>query len=108
MPPTLQAKVWALPAAKRVRYLNFSERFSAKRAPYGNCELYGLSGTLLAKCDARKARWYVGKGLAVVEAEDPLRIRLTFEPESRLRFLFSPFRNESSIFGSKHRRGNAS
>lgn len=40
-------------------------------------------GEVLCTCDKRKAEWYVEKGLASKIADDPLRIRLTFEPAGR-------------------------
>lgn len=40
-------------------------------------------GELLCTMDRTKAEWYKKKGLAVLVAEDPLRMRLCFEPSGR-------------------------
>mmetsp|Transcript_39561 Transcript_39561/g.60452 ORF Transcript_39561/g.60452 Transcript_39561/m.60452 type:complete len:80 (+) Transcript_39561:22-261(+) len=37
-------------------------------------------GFCLSTCDKRKAQWYLSKGLAEVKQEDPLVIKLKFEP----------------------------
>lgn len=40
-------------------------------------------GAVLCTCGAKKVRWYLERGLAVVEAEAPMTIRLKFEPRGR-------------------------
>lgn len=40
-------------------------------------------GEALCTMDKVKAQWYLNKGLATVICEDPLRMRLTFEPSGR-------------------------
>ena len=37
----------------------------------------------LCVCDIKKARWYVEKDLGFLVKEDPLTVRLKFEPSGR-------------------------
>lgn len=53
------------------------------RPLYDNCLLEAPDGALLSTIDKRKAEWYIKKGLGVEIAQDPLRVRLTFEPAGR-------------------------
>lgn len=46
---------------------------------YSNCSLYDQRG-LLCYCSYSRARWYIKKGLATIVSEQPLSIRLNFEP----------------------------
>ncbi|XP_075980451.1 exonuclease 3'-5' domain-containing 2 isoform X2 [Anticarsia gemmatalis] len=50
---------------------------------YHNCFLQAPDGELLCTCDSKKALWYVEKELADVVKEDPLTVRLRFEPAGR-------------------------
>ncbi|XP_045760722.1 exonuclease 3'-5' domain-containing protein 2 [Maniola jurtina] len=50
---------------------------------YHNCFLEAPDGELLCTCDNNKAMWYVTKELADVVSEDPLKVRLRFEPAGR-------------------------
>ncbi|CAF4896887.1 unnamed protein product [Pieris macdunnoughi] len=50
---------------------------------YHNCFLQAPDGELLCTCDTKKAIWYVEKHLADVVTEDPLTVRLRFEPAGR-------------------------
>eukprot|EP00397_Hematodinium_sp_SG-2012_P011931 GEMP01012083.1.p1 GENE.GEMP01012083.1~~GEMP01012083.1.p1 ORF type:complete len:508 (+),score=105.59 GEMP01012083.1:52-1575(+) len=79
LPKSVLQKLETLSLEKRGRYVTFSTRFSAQREVYGNCELTAPDGTLLAKCDERKLRWYLRKGLAELIGEKSIRLR--FEPE---------------------------
>lgn len=38
---------------------------------------------MLSTCDDRKAMWYVNKGIGELISEDPLTVRLKFEPAGR-------------------------
>lgn len=40
-------------------------------------------GFCLSNCDRKKAQWYVDRGLAIVEVEEPFTVRLNFEPSNR-------------------------
>ncbi|XP_028158918.1 exonuclease 3'-5' domain-containing protein 2 [Ostrinia furnacalis] len=67
------------------------ELVSSKRYPhavrsrplYHNCFLQAPDGDLLCTCDDRKAMWYVEKQIADVVKDDPLTVRLRFEPSGR-------------------------
>ncbi|KPJ17820.1 Exonuclease 3'-5' domain-containing protein 2 [Papilio machaon] len=50
---------------------------------YHNCFLVAPDGELLCTCDTKKAEWYVDKGLADVVNDNPLTVRLRFEPSGR-------------------------
>lgn len=47
---------------------------------YGNCKVYHPNGTLMFLCVEKRARWYLDRNLATVIEDDPLTIKLTFEP----------------------------
>ncbi|XP_012283463.1 exonuclease 3'-5' domain-containing protein 2 [Orussus abietinus] len=50
---------------------------------YHNCYLEAPDGEVLCTCDRKKAEWYIAKGLGTIIQEDPLTVRLTFEPSGR-------------------------
>ncbi len=50
-----------------------------KHPPYGNWRVQNEDGRIMFRCDDRKARWYLSKGLAVSISPDT--IRLTFKPK---------------------------
>ncbi|CAH0600197.1 unnamed protein product [Chrysodeixis includens] len=50
---------------------------------YNNCYLEAPDGELLCTCDRKKAMWYVSKTTADIIKEDPLTVRLRFEPSGR-------------------------
>ncbi|XP_039254782.2 exonuclease 3'-5' domain-containing protein 2-like isoform X1 [Styela clava] len=61
-----------------------STRFHSRQQPlYDNCKLQAPDGQLLSTCDRKKALWYMEKNLAELICEDPLTIRLYFEPSGR-------------------------
>lgn len=53
------------------------------RPLYDNCYMEAPDGELLCTLDRAKALWYQKKGLATLVSEDPLRMRLLFEPSGR-------------------------
>ncbi|CAH1643173.1 unnamed protein product [Spodoptera littoralis] len=53
------------------------------RPLYNNGYLQAPDGELLCICDNRKGMWFVNKGLADLIKEDPLTVRLKFEPAGR-------------------------
>ena len=85
LPESLQNKLAALPPERRVRFLEFSKRWCAKSAVYGNYSLLAPDGCVLAKCDEKKVAWYLRRGLAdrVSDKDKPLSIQLRFNPEGR-------------------------
>lgn len=50
---------------------------------YHNCYLEAPDGELLCTCNYEKPMWYVERQLADVVSEDPLTVRLRFEPSGR-------------------------
>ncbi|KAG0727407.1 Exonuclease 3'-5' domain-containing protein 2 [Chionoecetes opilio] len=50
---------------------------------YYNCQLRAPDDQPLCTLDPKKARWYVTKGLAHIVSEEPLIVRLNFEPTGR-------------------------
>lgn len=64
-----------------MRYISFADKFCAKKPIYGNYEIWSPTDQLIAKCDSRKANWYVKKQLADWVGEKA--IKLQFEPEGR-------------------------
>lgn len=50
---------------------------------YENCFLQAPDGQLLCTCDRKKAEWYVQKNIGDVIVDDPLTVRLRFEPAGR-------------------------
>ncbi|XP_048004683.1 exonuclease 3'-5' domain-containing protein 2 isoform X2 [Leguminivora glycinivorella] len=74
---------------------------------YNNCYLQAPDGELLCTCDKKKALWYVDKGLATVESEAPLTVRLRFEPAGRSvgqvgRYYQLAKENKCVVCGSTH------
>lgn len=51
------------------------------RKIYGNCQVFSPNGILMFRCDEKKVRWYLDRDLAKIIDEDPLTIRLNFEPK---------------------------
>jgi len=45
--------------------------------------MHAPDGQLLSYIDLKKAKWYVEKGLATMDSEDPLTIKLKFDPKNR-------------------------
>ncbi|XP_077990720.1 exonuclease 3'-5' domain-containing protein 2-like [Glandiceps talaboti] len=69
---------------KKPEINTISKAYSARREPlYHNCRLLAPDGQLLCTCDRKKAEWYVAKGLGEMVNEEPLVIRLKFEPAGR-------------------------
>ncbi|XP_068210115.1 exonuclease 3'-5' domain-containing protein 2 isoform X1 [Palaemon carinicauda] len=50
---------------------------------YHNCQLWAPDNKPLCTIDPKKARWYVEKDLGDLVSEDPLIVRLKFEPAGR-------------------------
>ena len=50
------------------------------RKIYGNCQVFSPDGHLMFRCDKKKANWYLNRNLASIIDNDPLTIKLLFEP----------------------------
>lgn len=51
------------------------------RKIYGNCQVFSPNDILMFRCDEKKVRWYLDRDLADIITEEPLTIRLNFEPK---------------------------
>lgn len=61
-----------------------SSAYSVRKRPlWDNCKLEAPDGTMLCTCDARKAQWYLDKEIADKILDNPLTVRLRFEPARR-------------------------
>jgi hypothetical protein len=58
-------------------------KFSCKKAVYEGCKMVAPDGEVLSNCDSKKIKWYLDRDLAEVISENPLTIRLKFEPNGR-------------------------
>lgn len=68
---------------KEKRRERVMERFSLKRPIYEGCTMLAPDGEILCKCDKDKINWYLERNLATIVTEDPLTIKLNFEPSGR-------------------------
>jgi hypothetical protein len=67
----------------RNRPMKLAKLPTRKTVQYENCRILAPDGTTLCTCGSKKISWYLSKGLAVLEEEEPLTIRLKFEPRGR-------------------------
>lgn len=81
--PTLDSNA-VRKAKKEERKRDIVKNYTCKKAIYEHCKLLAPDGACLSNCDLKKARWYVDKGLAAVEQEEPLIVKLNFEPRDRV------------------------
>uniref|UniRef100_UPI00358E6862 exonuclease 3'-5' domain-containing protein 2 n=1 Tax=Myxine glutinosa TaxID=7769 RepID=UPI00358E6862 len=59
-------------------------RHALRKSPlHDNCLLRAPDGQLLSTCDRKRAQWYLDKDIAEVIMEEPLEVRLKFEPHRR-------------------------
>ncbi|CAM9981375.1 unnamed protein product [Lampetra planeri] len=70
------------PLVMRMTPLYISE--GAGKSPlYDNCLLKAPDGQPLSTCDRKKAQWYLNRGIAELESQEPMVVRLVFEPAGR-------------------------
>lgn len=71
---------------------------------YGNCAGYSQSGELIFRCNTKKMRWYLNRGLAEEISSDPPAIRLLFKPKGNGhagdRFFLQARKNECVVCGT--------
>jgi len=48
---------------------------------YGNCQVYSPKGNLMFLCLEKRVNWYLNKGLAEKISDNPITIKLLFEPK---------------------------
>ncbi|KAL1465544.1 hypothetical protein WDU94_005101 [Cyamophila willieti] len=74
---------------------------------YDNCYLLDSLGQTLCACERKKAQWYLDKGLATLEKEDPFTVRLTFQPEGfdreDCKYYAEEKKNQCVVCGSEER-----
>ena len=68
---------------KEERKKKLVPHFSCKKEVYENCKMLAPDGELLSNCDKKKVQWYIERDLAIVVKEEPLTIKLKFEPNGR-------------------------
>ena len=68
------------PNPKTLKLRNHETR---KSDLYHNCLLQAPDGQVLCTCDTKKANWYIVKGIGYKVCDDPLTVRLKFEPSGR-------------------------
>jgi hypothetical protein len=51
------------------------------RKIYGNCQVLSPEGILMFRCDLKKANWYVNRSLGEIINENPLTVKLNFQPK---------------------------
>ncbi|XP_068210120.1 exonuclease 3'-5' domain-containing protein 2 isoform X2 [Palaemon carinicauda] len=62
----------------------YTRAYSIRKEPlYHHCQLWAPDDMPLCMIDPKKARWYVTKGLGHLVSEEPLIVRLNFEPAGR-------------------------
>lgn len=52
-----------------------------KNLVYGNCKVYSPSGNLMYFCTEKRVNWYLNKGLAEKISDNPIEIKLLFDPK---------------------------
>ena len=50
------------------------------RKIYGNCQVLSPEGHLMFRCESKKANWYLKRDLADIITDEPLVIKLKFQP----------------------------
>nr|XP_053631172.1 LOW QUALITY PROTEIN: exonuclease 3'-5' domain-containing protein 2-like [Cherax quadricarinatus] len=71
-------------SAPSMKLKSISRAYSTRRGPlYHNCQLRAPDDQPLCTCDPKKAQWYIERGLGVKISENPLVVRLNFEPAGR-------------------------
>ena len=70
-------------AAKKIKRDHIMEKYTVQKPIYENSMILAPDGEVLCKCDKKKINWYLDRNLAVKINDDPLTIKLTFEPSGR-------------------------
>ncbi|GFU03403.1 exonuclease 3'-5' domain-containing protein 2 [Nephila pilipes] len=71
-------KSWAMKKSSTIQYGK-----PRQKPMYGNCQLVAPDGELLCILSKGRADWYLKKGIGDKICEEPLTIRLKFEPSGR-------------------------
>lgn len=70
---------------KEERKKHIVKAYSCKKAVYENCKMLAPDGACLSNCDRKKALWYIEKNLGTKVCDEPLTVKLNFEPSNRQR-----------------------
>jgi hypothetical protein len=60
--------------------MGLKQTVTKDRKIYGNCRVLSPEGKLMFRCGMKKVNWYLNRGLADEIENDPLTIKLNFEP----------------------------
>ena len=72
------------PSSKKRQDRENGGKLATRKSPhYHNTLLEAPDGQPLCVCATGKAEWYISKGLGVKVKDDPLTVRLNFEPSGR-------------------------
>lgn len=61
--------------------MGLSRTVTKDRKIYGNCQVMSPDGHLMFRCDTKKANWYLKRDLADVVVDNPLTVKLKFQPK---------------------------
>jgi len=59
----------------------FGAQIPKDRKIYGNCQVYSPDNILMFRCDEKKTNWYLSRNLAEITNQEPLTIKLKFQPK---------------------------
>jgi len=84
--------------SKQQRRNKVMEKFSLKRPIYENCKILAPDGEILCKWDKKKVQWYLERDLAELIKEEPLTVKLKFEPSGRGITNFSDEKDDDEFY----------
>lgn len=61
--------------------MGLSRTVTKDRKIYGNYQVLSPDGHLMFRCDEKKANWYIKRNLAEIISNDPLIVKLKFQPK---------------------------
>ena len=92
---------------KQERYQNFLKKYTITGKVFENCQIQLPSGEILCYSNSKKAYWYIDRSLATIITQDPLVVRLNFEPNIKSevemrdrKFFIKEKNNECVVCGS--------
>ena len=69
--------------AKLMRQNQFKNKYTTKGKAYQNCRILAPDNELLCYCNMDKIDWYMSRNLAEIIKDNPMTIKLKFEPSGR-------------------------
>ena len=79
----LRSKKEVSSSSPNQKNLNQRNHETRKSNLYHNCFLQAPDGQVLCTCDTKKANWYIDRDIGYRVCDDPLTVRLKFEPSGR-------------------------